>query len=113
MHRELIRNLQAWHSMYEAMEISDILVASDGQSYCLWDVDLFYAQRSRLPQQQRRAMELCLFENVAEKVAATRMGVTERSPVAIYATVGLTRLLAWANQGDLSGYVLRMQGSAA
>lgn len=112
-HRSLIRNLQSWHSLYEAMEVPDILIASDRRSYCLWDVDLFYAQRSRLPDQQRIAIEYCLYRNVAEKVAAQMMGVSETSPVSIYATVGLSRLLGWAMQGQLGHYRLNLEGAIA
>lgn len=106
-HRELIRNLQAWHSMFESLQVSDTLVSGvDGAEYSLWDIDYLYAQRARLPEQMCRAIELCLYENVLEKKAAVLMGVAESNPVAVYATVGLTRLLALALAGDLPGYRL-------
>ena len=115
-HRELIRNLQAWHSMFESLQVGDTLISGvDGAEYSLWDIDYLYDQRHRLPEQMRRAIELCLYENVLEKQAAVLMGVAESNPVAVYATVGLTRLLALAYTGDLPGYRLpqhRRSGAA-
>lgn len=109
-HRELIRNLQAWHSMFEALEVSDTLVSGcDGAEYSLWDIDYLYLQRSVLPEQMRRAIELCLYENVLEREAAVCMGVAPSTPVAIYATVGLTRLLAMAYNSSLPGYHLHQR----
>lgn len=117
VHRELLRNLQHWHSLYEAMEVPDTLVAADKQSYCLWDIDRLYSERHRLPERQRSALELCLFENLAEKTAAVRMGIAESNPVAVYATVGLCRLLGWAMSGELTTYRIShpaaSKGSAA
>lgn len=104
VHRELLRNLQHWHSLFESSEIPDTLVAANLQSYCLWDVDLFYAQRYRLPDRQRSSMELCLYQNVAERDAAVQMGIAETNPVSMYATVGISRLLGWAVRGELAGY---------
>jgi hypothetical protein len=112
VHRELIRNLQSWHSLYEALEVPDILVASDGRSYSIWDIDLFYGQRSCLPHQMGRAIELCLYNNVLERNAAVLMGVAPSNPVAVYATVGLTRLLSQAYTGDLPGYRLLVEAVA-
>lgn len=107
VHRELIRNLQIWHSLHEAQEVTDTMLSADGQSYCLWDIDRLYAERHRLPERQRRAMELCLYDNVAEKTAASLMGIAETNPVSVYATVGLSRLLGWAYAGELPTYRLR------
>lgn len=90
------------------MEVSDTLIAADLQSYCMWDVDIFYDNRVRLPERQRASMELCLFENVAERDAALKMGIAETNPVCVYATVGLTRLLSWAVRGELTGYPISL-----
>lgn len=98
--RALIRNLQAWHSSYEALEVSDVLVGPDDQSYCLWDIDAVYALRWSLPPRMRQAIEWFLYENVLERDAALRMGLSPSSPVAIYATVGLTKLVAMVFDGD-------------
>lgn len=113
-HRELIRSLQAWHSWHEAGEVGEILEAIDGRSYCLWDVDLFYAGRNavtadRRPlvaDKMRTAIELCLHANMLERHAAVAMGIKETSPVSIYATIGLTHMLVAASRGRLPGYYL-------
>lgn len=99
--REAVRNLQSWHSLFEALEVSDTLTAADGRSYTLWDVQYLYDQRHRLPNQQRIAIELCLYDNVLERDAARRMGTSDDNPVAVYATVGLTKLIRMAKDGDL------------
>ena len=103
VYRGLIKNLQAWHSLYEALEVPDVLLASNGIEYCLWDVDLFYETRSLLAPQMKTSIELCLFENLLERDAAVQMGLSASSPVLIYATIGLTHMLA--AQG-MSGKVL-------
>lgn len=108
-----MRNLQAWRSLFEAHEVPDLLVASDGRSYCLWDIEYFYEQRFRVPPQQHRAIELCLYENVLEKNAAVMMGVAETNPVAVYATVGLCKLLSMAYLGDLPGYRIVLESAAS
>lgn len=112
VHRELLRNLQHWHSLFEAQEVDDVLVASNGRSYCIWDIDRLYAQRVRLPDQMRRAIELCLYENVLEKEAAVLMGVAPTNPVSVYATVGLCRLLSMAYTGELGDYRLVLEDAA-
>lgn len=101
----MVRNLQAWHSWYEAMEAPEVLEAPDGREYCLWDIDLFYGGRTILADQQRMAIEVCLYENVLEREAAIRMGVQPSNPVSIYATIGLTYMLVAALEGTLpTGY---------
>lgn len=99
----MIRNLQAWHSWYESTDVPETIVASDGRSYCLWDIDLFYSGRVMLADQQRMAIEVCLYQNVLEREAAVRMGVQESNPVSIYATIGLTYMLDAAIAGTLPG----------
>lgn len=106
VHRELIRNLQQWRSLYEAMEVPDVLVAADARSYSLWDVHLFYEQRIVVPERMQQSIQFCLFENMKEKDAAVRMGIRPSNPVAVYATIGLTTMLAKALSGDLPGYSL-------
>lgn len=109
-YRALIRNLQQWRVLFESREVSDVIVGPDGADYCLWDIESLYQQRTLLPIQQQRAIQLCWFDNVLERKAAERMGVSSSSPVAVYATVGLTRLLSMALHGDLPG--LRIELSA-
>jgi hypothetical protein len=115
----MLRNLQHWSALHEAHEVGDTLVAADRQSYCLWDIQVFYERRTVLPERQRSALELCLFENYTEADAATKMGIARTNPVAMYAPVGLARLLSLAMAGEMPGYRIeppprsQQEGSAA
>lgn len=102
--RELFRNLQAWHSALEAHEVGEVIESSDGKEWSIWDADYLYGQRHRLPPQMRAAIELFLYENLLERDAAVRMGVSASNPVAMYATVGCTKLVGMARNGELSGF---------
>lgn len=106
VHRDLLRNLQQWRSLYEGLEVGDVLVAADGRSYSLWDVDTFYRYRTTLPSRQSLSIQFCLYENMKERDAAVRMGIKPTNPVSIYATIGLTSLLTKAFAGDLPHYHL-------
>lgn len=100
VHRELLRNLQAWRYAYEAGEVSDVLDNGE-RSYSLWDILALYEARGRLAPQQATAIELFLYNNIAERDAAVAMGASEKSPVAIYATVGIARLLGMSRRGEI------------
>lgn len=104
VHRELIRNLQQWRSLYEALEVPDILVGGDGRDYSLWDVQVFYDQRVVCPERQQQAIQFCYFENLKESDAALRMGIRKTNPVSVYGTIGLTSMLLKASTGDLGIY---------
>lgn len=104
VHRELIRNLQHWRALYESRQVPEILVAGDGKEYCLWDVEKFYAARHTLPDRQQRTIRMNLFEDRSEREIAELLGIGRNNPVAIYGTVGLTRLLAAAVKGQVEGY---------
>lgn len=104
VHRELIRSLQSWHSWYENQQVGETLRSIDGRSYCLWDIDMFYAGRTGVADNMRLSIELCLYNNMLEREAAVAMGNKETSPVAIYATIGLTHMLTDASLGQLRGY---------
>lgn len=106
--REAFRNLQAWHALYESREVDEVITSSSGESWSIWDVDYLYSQRFRLPPQMRAAIEFFLYENMLEKDAAVRMGVSASNPVAMYATVGLTKLVAMARNGELPGFTWEM-----
>lgn len=107
MHRELIRNLQQWRSLYEALEVPDVLVsAEDGLEYSLWDVQRFYAYRIIVPDRMRQSIEWYLYENMKEADAAAAMGISPTNPVGTYATIGLTTILAKAAEGALPGYAI-------
>lgn len=107
IHRDLIRNLQHWHSLYEAREVPDSFT-SGGTEYSLWDVWTFYEARVILPERQRTAIQYCLFENLVEKAAAVRMGIAPSNPVGIYATIGLTTLLQKSLAGELPRYAITL-----
>lgn len=108
MHRDLIRNLQQWRSLFEAMEVPDVLMAPDARSYSLWDVQIFYEHRTVVPERMRQSIQYCLYENMKEKDAAVRMGIKATSPVSEYATIGLTNMIAKAVRGELPGYILTL-----
>jgi hypothetical protein len=91
--RELIRHLQAWHSLYEAEGI-DVLTGPDGEEWSLWDIDILYEMSQHyLSVRQRQAIKLCLYENLSEARAARAMGTDESNPVTMYASSGLESLV--------------------
>ena len=98
--RELFRNLQVFRILYEQDGI-DVLNGPEGEQYSLWDIEALLARASELPPRQREAIELCLIENMRERDAAVKMGVSETNPVASYATVGLEKLVKVYNDNDL------------
>jgi hypothetical protein len=100
----MIRNLQAWTSGFESQEVPEILIAGDGNEYCLWDIKAFYDYRTELPERMRQAIEMCLYLNMVERKAAEAMGLAPANPVAIYANVGIARLLSWSFQGKMGTY---------
>jgi hypothetical protein len=104
--RELIRNLQNWRSAHESDANLDVLSSADGREWMLWDVEQFYDARRLLPEQQRTCIELFLYENHFERTTAEKMGVgrdSKHTSVAIYATVGLIKLLSLARAGQIPG----------
>lgn len=103
--RRLIRNLQQWRSSYEVNPELEILPSVDGREWNIWDVERFYGYRRLLPEQQRRCIELFLHDNFFERETAQALGVGrgKHTSVAIYATVGLIKLLAMARAGELPG----------
>lgn len=96
--RELFRNLQAFHAVFESDGI-DTIIGPDGTEWCLWDLEYLHKQLPVLPPRQRQAIELCLVQNIKESEAAVMMGVSPTNPVAMYATSGLTKLIAMIEAG--------------
>lgn len=91
--REVFRNLQAWHSLYEAEGV-DVLNGPDGEQWSLWDMDALYEMSQYyLSVRQRQAIRLCLYENLSEVRAARSMGTDEANPVTMYASSGLETLV--------------------
>lgn len=98
--REVLRNYQSWRSLYEAREVGDT-IHDDDYSLTLWDVEYLISNLRLLPPRQRQAIQFCLIENMLEKHAAVRMGVSATNPVSMYATSGLTKLVALIQAGAL------------
>lgn len=106
--REVFRNLVAWESLYESEGID--VITCEGESWCLWDVQLLYkASQTLLPARQREAIQLFLIDNMREKDAAVKMGVSETNPIAMYATTGLKRLIELAESGKIAGFRMDLQ----
>lgn len=101
--RELLRNLVAFRSFYEATG-QDHLNGPDGEIYSLWDIESIVESLHVLPKRQHEAIELFLIRNMKEKDAAVSMGVSATNPVAMYATAGLNRLVEMVNSGELSRF---------
>jgi hypothetical protein len=117
--RNLMRALPAWRSAFEAGEVAEVITDAQGREWSLWDVQRFYDSREalvfdptrkegevwqpRLPRQMSRAICLFLFHNLKESEAAVQMGCAPTSPVGMYATIGLTRLIRMAQAGEIPG----------
>lgn len=113
--RNLVRSISPWRSAYEAGEVPDVITDADGQQWSLWDVVRFYESREdlvldergervpRLPRQMSTAIEVFLHDNEKESAAAVLMGNKPTSPVGMYATIGLTRLLRMTQAGEVPG----------
>lgn len=86
--------------MYEADGV-DTLAGPDGFSISLWDIEYLVNNLSLLPPRQRQAIQFCLIENMKESDAAVRMGVSPTNPVSMYASSGLTKLIALVRAGVL------------
>lgn len=95
--RELFRNLQPWRSAYIEHGL-DTLTAPDGAEYHLADIEGLYDLRHQLSTRQRQAIEACLVADQREIDVACAMQVSPTNPVASYATQGMRRLLAIAEQ---------------
>jgi DNA-directed RNA polymerase specialized sigma24 family protein len=101
--RELLRNYRAFRAAYEADGL-DTITGPDGTPYCLHDLTYLISQLDRLSPRQRQAIHLCLLDNVKEVDAARIMGVSETNPVAMYATLGLKKLIEMIRMGELNRY---------
>lgn len=97
--RMLFRNLLAWRALYEDAGVDEIH-GPDGETYCLWDLERMYVDLQNLPLRQAQAIEWCLVRGERERDVAVRMGLKPTNPVAMYATLGLQKLVA---NFDLSG----------
>lgn len=109
--RELFRNLQAFAALYES-EGLDTLRDPDGNDWSIHDLRYLYECRHLLSARQQQAIELCLYYNIKEREAARLMGISENSPVAIYANNGLKRLIAMVAEGALPKFGMVMADAA-
>lgn len=109
--RDLMRQYQAWHSMYESGEVADVLVYGSF-SISLWDLDYLVDNLHRLPRRQNEAIRFCFLENLKESDAAVRMGVSPTNPVSMYANEGLKKILAMIEDGSLPRFRYEHQESA-
>jgi DNA-directed RNA polymerase specialized sigma24 family protein len=99
--REVFRHLEAFRSLHES-EGLEVIPGPDGTEWSLWDLEyLLEEAESLLPPRQYEAIQLCLVQNLKEKDAAIRMGVSDTNPVAKYATFGLEKLIAAIEDGRL------------
>lgn len=101
--RELFRNLQAFHAVFETEGI-DTIIGPDGTEWCLHDLEYLHQQLPLLPPRQRQAIELCLVQNIKEAEVAVMMGVSPTNPVAKYATTGLAKLIGMIEAGTFSRF---------
>jgi hypothetical protein len=99
--RELFRNLEAFRTVYESTGVQEV-TSDDGATWSLWDLEYLYRKAMELlTPRQSQAIDLYLVRNIREKDAARMMGVSETNPVAMYATLGLRRLLDLMEAGSL------------
>lgn len=110
--RELFRNLQAFRTAYETDGL-DTITGPDGVVHCLWDIEYLYDQIHRLSPRQRQAIELCLVANRKEVEVAKMMGLSPTNPVAMYATLGLKKLVEMIDTGELARYGEYAEASVA
>jgi hypothetical protein len=102
--RELFRNLEAFRTVYESTGVQEV-TSDDGATWSLWDLEYLYRKAMELlTPRQSQAIDLYLVRNIREKDAARMMGVSETNPVAMYATLGLRRLLDLMESGSLSRF---------
>jgi hypothetical protein len=80
------------------------VLTSGGSDYSLFDVEYLYDCRRLLSPRQAQAIEFCLYQNMREKDVAIMMGLSEGSPVAIYAAQGLRRLCSMIEAGEIPRY---------
>lgn len=110
--RDLFRGLQAFESFYESDGITTVRDPS-GIEWSVWDVRYLYDARRHLSARQGQAIEVCLYHNVKETEAAVMMGIEPQSPVCIYATNGLKRIIAMVEEGLLPKFRAFEEASAA
>lgn len=87
--------------LFQAQGI-DAVKGPDGTDYSLFDIRRLYDKRGEIVSPQRsRAIEFFLYRDMREQDAAVAMGLSEDTPVAIYATQGLRQLAAAWDAGGL------------
>jgi hypothetical protein len=96
---KLLRNLQFFYSLYLSEGI-DAVTGPDGDVYSIFDIIGIFEKRDALLSPQRaKAVELILYQDMAEKEAALAMGLHPTAPVSAYASAG-AKVLAAAWPGE-------------
>lgn len=90
--RALFRNLLAFRALYQDQGIDEI-TGPGGVVFSLWDLEVLYAKVPSLPPRQAQAIEWCLIRGERETDVAVKMGLRPTNPVAMYATLGLKKLV--------------------
>jgi hypothetical protein len=93
------RSLKQWRSLFES-EGQDTLSGPDGERWDLFEFEELYDWSQRtLPEEERRAIQLCLFRDLPEAEAASIMQLQESSLVLTYASKGLEKVVEQFNNG--------------
>lgn len=108
--RELFRNLALFRSVYESDGVTSVWCPG-GYEITIWDLEYLYENLCLLTPRQREAIEFCLVQNMRERDAAARMGVSPTNPVAMYASSGLQKLIGMIQAGELPRF--REEGEMA
>jgi len=90
--RSLFRNLLAFRALYQDQGIDEI-TGPGGVVFSLWDLEALYEKVPSLPPRQAQAIEWCLVRGEREEDVAVKMGLRPTNPVAVYATLGLQKLV--------------------
>ncbi len=103
--RELLRNLNSFRALYENEGV-DTISGPDGSEMSLWDIEYLREQCSppNVSVRQADVIELCIVQGYREREVARILGVGSNTPVAIYATKGLTRIIKLIDDGELPRY---------
>ena len=107
--REIFRNSRQWESLRET-ESLDTICGPDGEEYNFHDVKFLYENLHVLPKRQAEAIRLYLIENMRERDAAVKMGLSPTNPVGMYASTGLTKLIDLNERGMIPRFRVIVSG---
>lgn len=102
--RQLFRSLEMFRGIFETKGV-DTVVGPKGASWSLWDIERLYeVSQQVLPRRQAQAIRLFLVENMFEADAAEAMGLSRTNPIGMYATDGLSRIVALVAERRIRGF---------